>query len=93
MNDTDDITKSLGDLDGDGIVDASDASSVLLEYAAKSTGGKSDLNDAQKKAADVNDDGLIDASDASAILAYYALVSTSKDEVPSMYEFMHSPKG
>lgn len=66
----------MGDVDGNGAIDASDASVVLAEYALRQTGGNSSLTPAQEKAADVNGDGVIDASDASNILAYYAHVST-----------------
>ncbi|MBR5513610.1 MAG: fibronectin type III domain-containing protein [Ruminococcus sp.] len=72
-NVTDIIT---GDVNDDITIDASDASKVLEEYAAMSTGNDSLLNDKQKKAADVNDDGKIDSSDASKILEYYASAST-----------------
>lgn len=66
----------LGDVNNDEKIDASDASKVLEEYAAISTGNDSLFNDKQKKAADVNADGRIDSSDASDILVYYASVST-----------------
>ena len=71
---------SLGDLDGDGVIDASDASTVLAAYAAVQSGGDSGLDAAQTSAADVDGNGVVDASDASTILAYYAFVQTgSKD--------------
>ena len=66
----------LGDPNGDGKVDAKDASFVLIEYAKLSTGAKSDLTSEQNKAADVNGDGKTDAKDASMILTYYAYTST-----------------
>ncbi len=66
----------LGDVNMDSSVDSSDASLVLSEYAALSTGGQSSLSDKQKKAADVNKDGFIDSSDSSRILSYYAEIST-----------------
>lgn len=71
---------NLGDINGDGIIDASDASAILAEYAAASTGSDSLLNEAQKKAADINNDGLIDAGDASNVLAYYSYTSTGGTE-------------
>ena len=67
---------SFGDTDGNGAVDASDASLVLSDYSLTSTGGTSMFNTAQKLNADINADGSIDASDASFILSYYAYVST-----------------
>lgn len=66
----------LGDVNQDSSVDSSDASLVLSEYAALSTGGQSSLSDKQKKAADVNKDGFINSSDSSKILSYYAEIST-----------------
>lgn len=71
---------NLGEINSDGIIDASDASLILAEYAASSTNSLSLLNEAQKKAADVNNDGLIDASDASSVLAYYSYISTGGTE-------------
>ncbi|MBR6968866.1 MAG: hypothetical protein IKH78_10095 [Ruminococcus sp.] len=67
---------SLGDVNGDGLTDAVDASDVLAEYALVSGGQAPSFSDDMKKAADVNRDGLTDAVDASQILAYYAYLST-----------------
>lgn len=67
---------SFGDTDGNGAVDASDASLVLSDYSLTSTGGTSMFNATQKLNADINADGSIDASDASYILSYYAYIST-----------------
>ncbi|MBO5163871.1 MAG: leucine-rich repeat protein [Ruminococcus sp.] len=66
----------LGDVNGDGMVDSSDASLVLTEYAMLSTGGNGNFSESVKKLADFDKDGTIDSSDASLILAYYAHVST-----------------
>ncbi|MBR3970083.1 MAG: hypothetical protein IKJ87_03295 [Ruminococcus sp.] len=65
-----------GDVNMDGIVDASDASLVLSEYAVLSTGGETSFSSKQIAAANVNNDRAIDSSDASAILVYYSKVST-----------------
>ncbi|MBE6862508.1 MAG: glycoside hydrolase family 5 protein [Ruminococcus sp.] len=65
-----------GDADSDGVVNSSDASKVLSEYALTATGGESILSDEQFTAADVNMDGVVDSSDASSILGYYAHIST-----------------
>ncbi len=62
----------LGDVDGDGTVDSSDASMILKDYAAISTGGTSELLGDRKKAADTDGDGSVDSSDASLVLAFYA---------------------
>lgn len=69
----------LGDLNKDSVIDSSDASLVLVEYAKIQTGNDSTFTDEQTKIADVNNDEVIDASDASKILAYYAAVSTGKE--------------
>lgn len=69
-------TKTLGDVDGNGTVDASDASNVLAVYAAVQTGNKSALTSEIKKIADVDGNGIVDASDASTILAFYAYRQT-----------------
>ena len=68
-------TYSLGDIDDNGTIDASDASAILSEYAARST-NSSNFNDTQAKAGDINSDNAIDASDASSVLSYYAFLST-----------------
>ncbi len=67
---------SFGDPNGDGLIDASDASFVLAEYAKISTGGTSELTVDVKTASDANSDGSVDASDASLMLGFYAHVST-----------------
>lgn len=66
----------LGDVNGDGSVNAKDASAILVEYALLSTGESPTFSAAQKQAADVNADGKTDAKDASSILSYYAYLST-----------------
>ena len=63
----------LGDLDFDKIIDASDASAVLVEYAATQTGAAPSVDPA---IADVNCDSFVDASDASSILQYFAYTQT-----------------
>ena len=68
-------TYSVGDVDLNGMVDASDASLILSDYANVSVGGVSAL---RKELADVNRDGMIDASDASDVLAVYAELSTGE---------------
>lgn len=73
------IYNKVGDPNGSGAVDASDASVVLAEYSAVQTGGESKFTTSQKAAADVNNDGVVDSSDASEILRYYAELSTGKN--------------
>ena len=72
-------TYSLGDINNDGAVDATDASSVLAAYALESTGSSHGLNRQQIDAADINKDGSIDASDSSSILQFYSYSSTGGD--------------
>lgn len=79
---------SSGDVNGDGIIDAVDASEVLACYARTSTGQESGFSEKQKEAADVDGNGIIDSVDASDILAYYAYASTASGSVLSMEKFM-----
>ncbi|MDE6775024.1 MAG: hypothetical protein K2J37_01770 [Ruminococcus sp.] len=73
---------NIGDINGDGMVDSSDASMILQTYSALSTGGSSPLNHFQERAADLNNDGYINAVDASLTLSYYSYASTGgKDSV------------
>lgn len=67
---------SLGDLDGDGKINSSDATLILVAYSALATDSDTGLTDKQLEFADVNKDGVIDASDASAVLVYYSYAST-----------------
>ncbi len=67
-----------GDVNSDGIIDSSDASLVLKNYADISTGHADSFTGSQKSSADVNEDGTTDSSDASKILKYYADESTGK---------------
>ena len=66
----------LGDANGDEVVDSSDASAVLAEYALISTGSPLTFSRKQRIFADINLDGLVDSSDASLILEKYAKIST-----------------
>jgi len=56
---------TLGDVNGDGKIDTTDARLVLQAIVNKYT-----LTDTQKMAADVNTDGKIDTVDARLILQY-----------------------
>ncbi|MBE6840759.1 MAG: hypothetical protein E7506_05865 [Ruminococcus sp.] len=67
---------SYGDIDGNGVVDAADASIALTNYAALATGEVVTYSIKERKACDVNCDGDINAGDASCILIYYSLAST-----------------
>lgn len=70
-----DITKkklSVGDVNGDGAIDAIDASALLEYYAFSSVSDSFMHTDEFKDAADVDGTGSVDAMDASIILKYYA---------------------
>lgn len=69
----------MGDIDGNGKIDASDAALVLSEYSNLSTGKGYTFTSKQKVAANTRYDGKIDASDAAKILVYYSAVSTGRD--------------
>ena len=79
---------TLGDVNEDGMIDAKDASLVLVEYSKASTGGNGEFTQAQKKASDVNSDGMTDAKDASLILSYYSYVSTNTGSALTLEEFL-----
>lgn len=78
----------LGDPNGDGKIDASDASFVLGEYSHVSTGGISTLTTVEKNSADANKDGKVDSKDATYMLSMYAYNATSKDKIERMDEFV-----
>lgn len=77
----------LGDVDGDGDIDAVDASKILSAYAAIATDQPSGFTPEQEAAADVDGNRSIDSVDASGVLAYYAFGATS-DENKSLNQFI-----
>jgi hypothetical protein len=60
------VWSMLGDVNGDGSVDLTDALMIVKYYNNQIT-----LNSAQLKAADVNGDGSVDLTDALIIAKYY----------------------
>ena len=68
------------DINGDGKVNAIDASMILAAYSAISTGQDPGLTDEQLDACDANRDGSIDARDASLVLTFYSLCSVGRYE-------------
>ncbi len=78
-------TFSLGDVNQNGLIDAVDATVVLVEYASLSTGGMMGFTVSQKDLADVNFDGITDAVDATRILQYYAYVSTGGTDTSEVF--------
>lgn len=81
-------TSEPGDLDGDGIVTASDASMVLHAYSRLATTGNSGLTSTQSQAGDIYRRCSVDSSCASGILAYYSYLSTGG--TLSLEEFINS---
>lgn len=67
---------TVGDVNGDGMINAVDASNILSAYADISTGTEIILN---RNVSDVNGDGMIDAIDATQILMIYAELSTEQN--------------
>ena len=61
-----------GDVNGDGVIDARDATEVLTSFAKTSVGKPMKLN---KYYSDVNNDNIIDGRDASQLLTEYAKLS------------------
>lgn len=57
---------TLGDVNGDGEIDPTDAKIILRKFV-----GKTDLSDVQLLAADVNHDNEVDPTDAKMILRFY----------------------
>ncbi|MCR4639054.1 leucine-rich repeat protein [Ruminococcus sp.] len=78
----------LGDTDGNGTINAVDASMVLQYYANTSVKKDGGLTNEQVIAADVNKDGKADAVDASIILSYYAYCGTTHENVMSFEEYV-----
>ncbi len=83
----------LGDVNGDTIIDANDASTILTEYSVLSTGGKGNFKENQKKAADIDNNSIINSSDASLILSYYSYTSTGGklDMKSYLAEYINKP--
>lgn len=67
-------TIKLGDADGDGVINAVDASIALSNYARYAT-SKDKPTEYELATQDVNKDGAVNAVDASIILSYYAYTS------------------
>jgi|GEM_PF-5897533 len=72
-----------GDANGDGIVDAVDASLVMAHYASLSIGGDAVIPADTLRCVDMNGDGAVDAVDASVIIGIYSdtMVKSSDSDV------------
>lgn len=66
-----------GDVNNDGHVDATDASSILEEYSKVSTGNAHSFTKKQMITGDADLNGIIDAGDASIVLEIYSRLSTN----------------
>lgn len=88
--DPDSFSYKLGDVNGDGKVDAVDASKVLSEYARRSSSNPVKLfTENQLNVADVDANDHVDAVDASRILAYYAYAATT-DNPMTIKEYLNN---
>ena len=68
----------LGDANGDGIINAVDASKILVLYANINS-GDTELTEQDMAVCDVNGDKMLNAVDASLVLAYYADLAKDPD--------------
>ena len=79
--------QKLGNINGDDVVDAGDATNILKEAARFGTGAGRLLSGEQLAAADVNFDGKINAEDATIVLIYAAIRGTAENP-PEFAEFI-----
>ena len=70
---------ALGDVDGNGSINANDATAVLIAASKLGTGNDSGLSAEAMAAADVNLDQAVNAKDATVILRYAAAIGVGKD--------------
>ena len=73
-----DDSLALGDVNGDTVVNASDAAQVLIASSSLGATGASGLTAEQEIAADVNGDTIINASDAAIIKQYAAAIGAGQ---------------
>lgn len=78
---------SLGDVNGDTLVNAEDATAILIAAARIGTGKDSGLNDYSLASANVVMDSAINAEDATMILRYSAACGTAAVP-PTLYEYL-----
>lgn len=69
----------IGNVNDDDVINAADASCVLLAAAEYGTGQSDSFTDTQRISADVNADGEINASDAVSILQYAAVSGSGQN--------------
>ncbi|MCR4639142.1 dockerin type I domain-containing protein [Ruminococcus sp.] len=79
----------IGDPNGDGFINAIDASDILAVYAKSATSKNTKPTDAEKAYCDVNNDGAVNAVDASYVLSYYAYTQTGGKDTFTNYMKKH----
>lgn len=94
-NITGNCAREVGDIDGDGMITPSDASTVLSYYAEISTGGDEYWDSADMECGDIDRDGTITPFDASSVLSYYAYLSTieSGEDIVEIREYLGLSSG
>lgn len=85
---TDDSEFTLGDINLDSVIDASDASLALKEYASLQATGNTTFTALETKTADVNADGAVNADDASLILGFYSHQQTAPAPLKTIEEWI-----
>lgn len=80
---------SKGDANGDGVINAVDASNVLSIYARISTTNGTKLTETERDCCDVNNDDSVNAIDASNILVYYTYTQTGGNDSIETYMKNH----
>ncbi len=80
----------IGDVDGDGVVDASDASLILKMYTEISTGKDVATDSDEYIIANVDKSLTVDASDASYVLSYYVYTATggNNENISNICDFI-----
>jgi hypothetical protein len=73
-------TVVLPDINGDGLITATDVSMILAAYAHISAGEDTGLTPEQLKACDANMDGKITAADAALVQAFYVAITAEEYE-------------
>ena len=69
-------TEKMGDINGNGMIDGSDATLILAAYADLSSGSTPDIDTVL---ADINSDGMISGVDATKVLGIYADLSSQEE--------------
>ena len=86
---TETICNIKGDVTGDKILDARDATSILTLYA-KISAGEYEITDEMLKIADANGDDLVNIIDSQLILEFYTISSSDSFENITFEEYIKS---